>query len=526
MTPPSKSLSLFREEDLQPAEEAVYTSGRHAKSAHQDRPDSLPARASSLWLCLEFPHLCLEIYGDTFSARQPLAVVEDSGTRSRLQACNPRATALGVRPQMTLNAALALAPDLLILNRNKEKEQQLLERLAIWAGQYTALVSLELPNALLLEVRGSLRLFGGLRKLSRRIRDGLIELGYRVRWACAPTPLASLWLARATDGAVISEIHQLPGALGRVPLACLGWPQERLNILRQMGVNVVADCLRLPRDGFARRLGSSWLEMLDRAMCRLPDPRRAFEPPVDFKSEIQLPYEVHETAVLLPVLECMLKELQGVLLARQAGIQRLTFCFCHLDNPATCLKLDLVSLSRSAKHFMALLELKLETVRLPSPVTALRMQSEPLRPLQASTAGLFSKVDPGDNGSEMPFLVERLRVRLGTDAVHGIGMIPEHRPEAAWRFVEPGTETKTWYFRPRPLWMLLEPQRLPEREGLPCFDGQLILESGPERIESGWWDGKDVTRDYFVARHPGGRRFWLFRERRGGGEWFLHGAFG
>lgn len=526
MLPPKKSLSLFPEEDLQPAEEAVDFPSRRTKSAHPVQPELLAARASSLWLCLEFPHLSLEVYGNALSSRQPMAVIEESGTRSRLQACNLHAKALGVRPRMTVNAAFALVPDLRILNRNAEKEQQLLERLASWAGRYTALVSLEPPNALLLEVKGSLRLFRGLQKLSRHILDGLNELGYGAHWACAPTPLASLWLARAADGVVITEVHQLPGALGQVPLTCLRWPQERLTILRQMGVNVVADCLRLPRDGFARRLGSRWLEMLDRAMYRRPDPRQAFEPSADFRGEIQLPYEAHEIGVLLPVFESLLKELQGVLLARQAGVERLKFYLCHLDNPATYLRLDLVSPSRSAKHFMALLELKLENVKLPSPVIALRIQSESLRPLHTLSRGLFSKAGLGDNSSQMPFLVERLRARLGADTVNGVGTIPDHRPEAAWRFVEPGTETKIRDFKLRPLWMLVEPQRLHEREGQPCYQGRLILESGPERIETGWWDGKDVTRDYFVARHPGGRRLWLFRERRGRGEWFLHGAFG
>ena len=48
---------------------------------------------------------------------------------------------------------------------------------------------------------------------------------------------------------------------------------------------------------------------------------------------------------------------------------------------------------------------------------------------------------------------------------------------------------------------------------------------GPERIESGWWDGDDVTRDYFVALNADGARFWVFRERSGASGWFLHGIF-
>ena len=47
-----------------------------------------------------------------------------------------------------------------------------------------------------------------------------------------------------------------------------------------------------------------------------------------------------------------------------------------------------------------------------------------------------------------------------------------------------------------------------------------------ERIESGWWDGNDVARDYFVARNARGLRLWIYRELRGEQRWFLHGIFG
>jgi protein ImuB len=74
--------------------------------------------------------------------------------------------------------------------------------------------------------------------------------------------------------------------------------------------------------------------------------------------------------------------------------------------------------------------------------------------------------------------------------------------------------------------MLAEPQRLPRRQGRPCHRGVLTFESGPERIETGWWDGRDVARDYYVATNPRGMRLWIFRQRRGGRHWFLHGIFG
>ena len=80
---------------------------------------------------------------------------------------------------------------------------------------------------------------------------------------------------------------------------------------------------------------------------------------------------------------------------------------------------------------------------------------------------------------------------------------------------------------PRPLWLLEEPQPLQQflRGSVPGFpppDGSghgnspAVLMDGPERIESGWWEGRDVRRDYFVARAPGGQTLWVFSEPRGG----------
>ena len=76
--------------------------------------------------------------------------------------------------------------------------------------------------------------------------------------------------------------------------------------------------------------------------------------------------------------------------------------------------------------------------------------------------------------------------------------------------------------------MLAEPEPLAVREGRPCHHGALELLAGPERIETGWWDGADVRRDYYVAQTPGGGRAWIFRDHRRGtddGEWWVHGWF-
>ena len=122
--------------------------------------------------------------------------------------------------------------------------------------------------------------------------------------------------------------------------------------------------------------------------------------------------------------------------------------------------------------------------------------------------------------------MERLRARLGEEAVYGVCLIPEHRPEAAWRRVQElsliagakaatANEANTFDQKlPRPVWLLSEPVPLPKPEIL----------YGPERIETGWWDGKGVARDYYVARHSEGSRLWVFQERHSK-LWYVHGVF-
>jgi protein ImuB len=136
----------------------------------------------------------------------------------------------------------------------------------------------------------------------------------------------------------------------------------------------------------------------------------------------------------------------------------------------------------------------------------------------------------------MPALIEHLRARLGVDAVYGVVSVPEHRPENAWRVAEPalapvvskvaaGDSSVSAPFR-RPLWLLPAPRELDSQRGRPRRGGALELLAGPERIESGWWDGADVRRDYYVARDTHGARLWIYRECAGTQKWFLHGIFG
>jgi len=153
-----------------------------------------------------------------------------------------------------------------------------------------------------------------------------------------------------------------------------------------------------------------------------------------------------------------------------------------------------------------------------------------IEPLEHSNQNLFS--DELREEGNWPRLIERLRSRLGAAAVHGIVLCADHRPERASVHLdrasaqaEPGTRQLALDFNLRPFWLLERPQALEERGSVPCHNGPLKLLAGPERIESGWWDGADMARDYFIARAADEALLWVYRERSPAGAWYLHGIF-
>ena len=197
-----------------------------------------------------------------------------------------------------------------------------------------------------------------------------------------------------------------------------------------MGVRTVGDCLRLPRDGFARRFEPQMLRTLDRAVGRAPDPRAAFVRRERYAARRDLEPEISDTDRLGRALAPLLDELCGYLQARGCAVDALEFRLAHRDAPATRVRLRFAEPTAQAGRMAGLLRERLARVELPEPVRAVRLRSGPLVEAREEAGDLFARDRRGAAG--VPQFVERLRARLGADAVHGLRLVPEHRPESAW----------------------------------------------------------------------------------------------
>lgn len=477
-----------------------------------------------LWLCASLPDFPLAVCGRGAPAHEPLAVCEGEGREQRIVAANEPARRAGVRSGAHVSEAYALTHALRVRPRDPAGEKEALAHLAAWSGQYTSFVSLAPPDALLLEIEGSRKLYGGFDRLIENLRHGLNRLGYGARIAVAPTPLGAIWLARCGRETCVADHAALFGALAKLPLACLEIGADGESLLRGLGLTTLIDCLRLPRDGIARRVGPQILDGLDRAFGRKPDPRPAFIPPEHFHARLALPAPATTREALLFPLHRLLLELAGFLLARGNGAAALEITLRAPRSISTRMSLRLVTPSRDADHLTGLVRERLERTMLEAPVEEVVLDVEALLPLAPQPLDFFAGAHTPD--ALRAQLIERLQARLGRDAVHGAGTQADHRPERAWRYVAPGTSTEAAGNGRRPVWLLPEPMALESRAGQPYWDGALTLETGQERIESGWWDGAEIGRDYFIARDAHGRQLWIFRELSAPRRWFLHGVFG
>jgi protein ImuB len=517
-----------------------------------------------MWIALLFPALPLDVFArslDPHAKSQPFAVTT-GGHYPHVVAVNAAAHNAGVKRGQLVSAALALAPGIALRERDAGAEHAALGDLCAFMLGFTPHASLAPPNAVLADLSASLTLFGGLARLCTLIGEGVTARGYRLRIGVAPTPVAALALARARQAAPVFARDQLASALARMPLAHFDIDTHARAMLAAAGVTTFGDVRALPRDALARRCGPALVTLIDRALGDAPDARAPYVPAPRFEGRLALPVPVQDVEALGFAVNRLVHDLAAWLLARGLGVTRIALALGHERHthrrtgvPATEAVFALAAPTRTVPHLNGVLRERLARIALPAPVETLALCCADT----ATLAGHNLDLLPGnDLDAVVVPLIDRLRARLGEAGVMRIGERAEHRPEAA--LVEStamaaarvpavsrgrlregprlrhGTQlmpdadalsAQMSHAAPtaaRPLWLLSEPAPLS-----PAFErAPWVLREGPERIESGWWDGNDVRRDYFIAQTPEDGSTWIYRDHRGGtddGEWFLHGLF-
>jgi protein ImuB len=518
-----------------------------------------------LWIGLHLPLLSLESFAATLppgASSDAIALLDAHVIAS----ANAHAQQLGVKPGLKRSTALALASQLRLGQADPARDAQALTSVAHAALAFTPAVTLPPQDTqglhqhhVLMEVQMSLRYFGGLDQLLQRLSTTLAPLGHRVCVASAPTAQGAALLARCVSLQASKPLHcadldALRHRLDSAPVWLLGPGREHWEALQGMGLRTLSDLRRLPRSGLARRFGEALLDEIDRAFGDRPDPRIWVTLPPAFESRLELFARADTTAQVLYGASVLLARLVTWAQAQHARVRRFTLVMQHeprhqaQEAPAqTLLDIALAEPSRDAAHLGVLLRERLAYTQLAAPTLELHLRCHDIARSAPPNNELFPTQKSEREG--LVRLIERLQARLGAEQVQRLALVQDHRPEQAC-MAEPAAAAGAALAQrvpraasalahmgtpapgSRPVWLLREPQPLPERRHLPWLDGApLQLLSGPERIESGWWDGALAERDYFIAQGADGALVWVFRGRlplstAGQQGWFLQGRFG
>ena len=490
--------------------------------------------------------------------RVPLVVYAPVRGKDRVVACSRAARRRGIAVGMLHADAESLAGKGVRFERHDPlADVDRLRELVAVCHQFSPVVALdpgESPEALFLDATGCGVGFGGEMAFAGLVVNATRKRGYWAFAAMADTVGAAWAVARHGAGRRLFEpeararVAVVPpgetlGALGPLPVEALRLAPAAVEVLHALNVVRVEQLLALPREQLPARFGTELLTCIDRATGAVSEglkPERMVEP-LEARWSFESP--VANSQVLLAVFEELLVRLLKGVRGQGVGFQKLLWWLKVGNRDQVCQPVELLRPTASQKDLLDLIRLQLDRVKLPGEVTDVTVRASAVAQLVYRQGDLFGGRVGAQRPDDVTGLIERLSSRLGNAAVLRPRLVPDAQPELAFGYdpwlaaaPERGREaprTPIHLTRPPCLKERPEPVRVMSAaaNGPPGWvqweDREYAVERtwGPERVETGWWRGADVRRDYYVAETTDGERLWLFHDLAAGG-WFVQGVFG
>ncbi|RLQ20837.1 DNA polymerase Y family protein [Seongchinamella sediminis] len=471
----------------------------------------------SLWLCLRFHQLPLQCLNR--SETQAVVVL----AKQRVLRANDYAAGLGIREGMGASTVRALLGDepAQLLERDTAAEERFLQQLCCWTYSITPSLHPQGEDCLQLEIGSCLALFRGLDTLLAEVSNGIASRGFQVEYGLAATPAAA-WLLSFSDADQARDCERpLQERLAPLPLTLLTAFSATVDSLRRAGLHTLGDIFALPPAALARRCGARFSHYLQQVLGQREDIHPDYQLPATFSDEYWFGYEVRGNEELFPAMQMLLQSLCRFLRNTQLQTAEITWQLIGIDHSLQDIRVRSTASHSDWENWYQLTRIRLERLEVKVGVEGLRLQCRRFSSGQLENIDLFS---PRKQREPLASLLDRLRNRLGLQAVRKVGCRDEHLPEFAVHTCpdRPADEGEE-YCAQRPFWLMPHPQGLTERRQQLFWQGPLELVYGPERIEDNWWQ-QPVSRDYYIARGEAGQHYWVFRDRLACG-WYIHGIF-
>ena len=366
------------------------------------------------------------------------------------------------------------------------------------------------------------------------------------------------WLNRQQRWVLVPPGRQRQ-ALKSLPLQSLQLPVNIVDSLTEVGIDSIGQLLRLPRVSLQERFGSIVPLQVSRFLGDVSDPltplhgsellaaSHSFEMPV-LGRDIDFTY-------FRTLIERLVRQCLQPLVNTNRGVSSLQVRLgVNEGHGPAVIEVGLYKPTVQVRHLVDLVMLRLERVRLPREIVDVSIEAMSVGTLPYRQQNLFRGPTQSDS-SRFEILLNRLVSRLGSGAVVEPRLLADIQPEVSWvaapvvgvvglskshRSGHLLESSRSHFPKPvvgpsRPTFLLSSPRLIDvpsfSADGLPIrfrWKGQfhVVMRSrGPERIETAWWRGPTVRRDYYIFETDRGGRFWMFRGLRKR-SWFLHGTYG
>jgi len=518
---------------------------------------SAPQRILSLW----FPHLPADRLLRQRLGRgwrssgsepdRPLVFSQRESSTQRVAALDARARGLKLKIGMGIAEARALYPHIEVVESDPQADRRLLESLADWFDRYTPLVALADEDGLFLDITGCAHLFGGERGLLDDLLLRVFHQGFDVRAGLASTPGAAWAAARfgKSDVVVPGEEEAL---LAPLPLAALRLDTRIQAGLESVGLRTAGSIMAAPRAPLVRRFGKAVTLRLDQAMGVIEEPisPRLPVPPLMVERRLAEPIGLMDDIEALVAL--LARQLEIELERRVEGAESLQLKLFRVDGDVHQVSVRASRPLRDPRVIQRLFHERLaaqeNSIDAGCGFELVRLCALETARLEASQTDL-DQTDRNGEGDVVLF-ADRVRARLGPQAIRRIRLVESHIPEHAAVLVpfsadsDPAPSAKassSTAEKDRPCRLFDLPECVDVSfaevpDGPPLHFRwrrgayRALRAEGPERISPEWWGGGQAagTRDYFRVEDEDGRRYWLYREGLYGEadtppRWYLQG---
>ncbi len=462
---------------------------------------------------------------------------------------NQLARRRGVQVGMPVSEARTFAQprdQLVVEDVQPAEDRQGLVDMALRCERFSFRIGLEeadVPESILMDVTGIAHFFSSEQGLADQLNQAFTRRHYQGRIAIADTIgmawAAAHYLTQHNRPAVVPDKETR--LLHALPLPALRLSEPTTRKLQRLGITTVQQVMSLDRISLARRLGSEILMRLDQLTGQIPETITPCHPLPKYQVKKSLEDGISHPEAIAHWVFKLVEQLLKLLAPRRLGMRHLACCFLLENRTAQTLDLRLCETTSDPKHINELVRIHLEKLRLPRPVIGFYLEAHEVAPLGAAQEEFLEGISR-DQSRQLSVLLNRFSSRLGEEAVLSPGLYPDPIPE---RSVELASVTgppqsvsanvvSKYHGLDRPTMLFLTPRPIEVVASIPdgppvfLFWKQRRIEivecSEPERIETGWWQGAYVCRDYYQIETAEAQWLWIFRRLKDG-RWFWHGEW-